>query len=319
MKKTLSLLMVLLLTSGILPVQAGKESSPDRLSVYQADDFVLTDRVTEQTAFTLKNVSDHDLDITVEVYDQAARKVIETLAIPLAPEDRTLPFKARVYKSLPRDGSVSTYVYRIKTAGGFSKELYFVQRMNLSKGKTITYTQYRNAYFAKNTVSSFGPHVRDLSPALTQLWYMVTPIDLNIQGRQTVPLAAGNMYLVGEAYVDVSGDSVTVTYKYFHEDQMYNTTERVSEFLTFFNTYSDIQTVVPEEIQPRFQFGQPFSIAKDLGGDTNVLMFVRNVINYYQCPAPTRSFQRFQENSAEFKTLRAQMMQLMDPLATAAP
>jgi hypothetical protein len=104
---------------------------------------------------------------------------------------------------------------------------------------------------------------------------MFTPVDLSHDGTQTFELIGGNMYVLGQAAITVSGDSVTVNYstvkgKYGH---IYVK----SEYLNFFPDLDSVKTVVPEENGEGFRFGQTISIQKDLGGDTNVLMFIRNV------------------------------------------
>ena len=88
------------------------------------------------------------------------------------------------------------------------------------------------------------------------------------------------------------------------------------EYLNFFNSYNDITAVEPEDIgmATRFAFNRPFSIMNDLGGDTNVLMFVRNRMSYYPFPSPKSELIRFWENKAEYKALREGMLYMMDPI-----
>ena len=73
----------------------------------------------------------------------------------------------------------------------------------------------------------------------------VHPAHLTIQGRQTFELVASNMYVIGEVYVDVNGDSVLVT-------TTTTMTARaalpslVSEHLNFFNAY--VNVTVPNDV-----------------------------------------------------------------------
>lgn len=323
MKRLLSTVLALTLLVGLVPL-ASAAPVKDTLKITQAKDFTFTDITQEIEAFSLVNTSPHEINLTIEIYDQADRKVLETvnLVLPVSPDP--VSFKAKVYKALVKNGDLNTYTYKIRSANGYRKNLYIAQKLVITKENVITYNHYINTYYYHNTVSSFGPHFRDVTPELTDLWYMFTPIDLTIQGRQTFELAASNMYVIGEVYVDVAGDMVTVTYHNYYDGKG-GSTETISEFLTFFNSYADVQipndTPVKEYqmLPTNFAFGRPFSITNDLGGDANVLMFIRNVVNYFRFPTGTREFRRFYENNPDNKALREHMLRLMDPILTVLP
>ena len=297
----------------------GGALAKEALEIKEEREFTFKTPDSEATVFTLKNNRDTDVEATVEVYDQAARKVVQTMTLTLMAGDTPTPVPARVYNKMVYDDEITTYRYTIK-APGVTERLYYGQKLNITKnsaGETInTYKQVYNSYYPNNTVSSFGPHFRDVTPNLTDLWYMFTPIDLSLQGRQTFVLAASNMYEVGWVHVDVQGDGVIVTYEMMHGDEPGFTTETHSEFLTFYNEYADVGIVEPEDMPgpSAFAFGRPFSISYDLGGDTNVLMFVRNRITYFQFPAPKSEYIRFWENKDEYETRREGMLNMMDPI-----
>ena len=297
----------------------GGALAAEALEIKEEREFTFKTPDSEATVFTLKNNRDTDVEATVEVYDQAARKVVQTMTLTLMAGDTPTPVPARVYNKMVYDDEITTYRYTIK-APGVTERLYYGQKLNITKnsaGETInTYKQVYNSYYPNNTVSSFGPHFRDVTPDLTDLWYMFTPIDLSLQGRQTFVLAASNMYEVGWVHVDVQGDGVIVTYEMMHEDEPGFTTETLSEFLTFYNEYADVGIAEPEDMPgpSAFAFGRPFSISYDLGGDTNVLMFVRNRITYFQFPAPKSEYIRFWENKDEYETRREGMLNMMDPI-----
>jgi hypothetical protein len=165
-------------------------------------------------------------------------------------------------------------------------------------------------WYPNNTVCSFGPQFRDAKPGLTDLWYMFTPVDLSHDGTQTFELVGGNMYVLGQAAITVSGDSVTVNYstvkgKYGH---IYVK----SEYLNFFPDLDSVKTVVPEENGEGFRFGQTISIQKDLGGDTNVLMFIRNVATYRNLVDDSTLLRRFYKNLPGRVQLRDEMLAMMD-------
>lgn len=163
-------------------------------------------------------------------------------------------------------------------------------------------TQY--SYYPHNTVCTFGPHFRDVSPELTDKWYMFTPVDLSQDGMQTHILVGGGAYIIGYLNIYVSGDSVTVYYQYFNDG-----IQAEQEFFTFFHDYASITTVTPEEIDPLFSYGTPISIANDLNGDTTLILFARNVVTFRN---DNPLIIRFWENTPDFKAQREQMLTLLD-------
>ena len=314
MKRLLSLILLLVLAFSLLPQTAAAAT----LSVEPVKEFRFKNPDAEATVFTITNTSKWDLEVTVEVYDQAARHNVQTITFPLLKGDAPYPVMAYVYKKMTHDSEVNTYRYTIKSAGT-TMRLYYAQRLRVSgpsNKRVHTYTQFTNTHYPNNTVSSFGPHFREVTPELTDKWYMFTPIDLSWQGRQTFVLAASNIYEVGEVYVDINQDMVNVSYRLFHEEEQGFTTERLSEYLTFYNSYADVGIVEPEEMPfpSNFAFNQPFSIQGMLNGDTNVLMFIRNRISYFRFPAPKSEYIRFWENKDEYKAQREGMLSMMDPI-----
>lgn len=205
-----------------------------------------------------------------------------------------------------------------------------VKRMKASfemDGKTYTYSFYFNyskannqgqivaekeTWYSNNTACSFGPQFRELSPALTDKWYMFTPIDLNIQGRQEFEYVASNVYIIGKVFVDVSGDWVTVSYQNNYAAAGGNT-ETKEEFFTFFSDYASVTQVDPELMAGQgFAFGTPISIENDLGGDTQVLLFVRNKVTYCDYVNSTHKLTRFWINHPDHVALRNQMLAMME-------
>lgn len=158
----------------------------------------------------------------------------------------------------------------------------------------------------------FGPQFREVRPSLTDKWYMFTPIDLSRSGRQEFDYVAGNVYVIGKVYVDVAGDSVTVTYENQDADKGGNT-ETLSEYFTFFPNLAAVTQVEPETMEDLgFHFGQPLSIQNDLGGDTNVLLFVRNRVNYCDYVTSSRKLTRFWINHPDRVAVRNAMLAQMD-------
>ena len=193
--------------------------------------------------------------------------------------------------------------------------------------KTYTYTFYYNysvknekaqiavekaTWYSNNTACSFGPQFRVLRPELTDKWYMFTPIDLTRQGRQIFEYVASNLYVIGKVLVDVDGDQVTVNYFNYYVSSGGNT-ETTQEFFTFLPDLSGVSNVDPETMpHPGFAFGQPLSIEKDLQGDTNVLLFIRNKVTYCDYVTHSVKLTRFWINHPDRVALRNEMMALMD-------
>lgn len=136
----------------------------------------------------------------------------------------------------------------------------------------VSMTNYSlRTWYSNNTVCSFGPAFRDISPGLTDKWYQFTPVDLSVDGTQTFDLIGGSVYVIGKVTVAVEGDSVRVDYHYAN-----NHVEGLKEFFTLFPDYDSITTVNPDEIDSPFVFGQTYSISEDLNNDTDMLLFICN-------------------------------------------
>ncbi|HHT15586.1 MAG TPA: hypothetical protein GXZ86_06880 [Clostridiales bacterium] len=313
MKKLFALLLAVLMIVSAVPALA-----QGKVSITQTKD--VFDPQTGATALMVKNETTADISVTVEVYDEASKIVNQTIPF-YVPAGTSFEMPSALYKALPEKGNINTYYYKIATSNNVKTKLYFAQKLvGYDQYNNPIYEQHVNTFYNNNTVSSFGPHFRDLTPELTNLWYMFTPLDLTRQGRQTYELVASNIYVIGEVHVDVAGDTVVITYHNYYDGKGGNT-EQKHEYLNIFGSYGDV--VIPNDVPlksyvdpvTKFRFGVPFSIQYDLGGDTNVLMSIRNVVSYYRFPRPVNTeFRRFWENSAANSNLRSSMLSLMDPI-----
>lgn len=312
MKKILSLASVLALLLFAWPAGA---STVDSITVTQIKgEMTYNNQAPFQPVLTIVNNSAHDVHLTVEVYDELLRRTVHATPYTMPISKDPLVINGFVYKPLQTEGQINTYRYRVKSSGGFKEDFYSAQIMRIdATTKQPYYIQVHNPRFPRNTVSSFGPQFRVLTPGLTKEWYMFTPLNLSLQGRQTFTLVGGNMYEVGEVYVDVAGDSVTVNYRYYFDGQT-DKIRPVTDFLYFFNDYGSVTTVDHTKLPKTFQFGRPFSIQQQLGGDTNVLMFVRNTESFYRFPMPDQQLLRNQPMSDLRSTERLSMLQMMDPV-----
>ena len=191
----------------------------------------------------------------------------------------------------------------------YTYDVYYTYQ---KKNGEVTVLIEKATWYPNNTACSFGPAFRDVKPALTDKWYLFTPIDLSIQGRQEFEYIASNKYVIGKVYVDVYGDQVVVTYHNFYEDQ-YGKTETLDEFFTFFHDLRSVKQVEPEYMDDDgYRYGWPISIENDLEGDTNVLLFIRNRVTYCDYVTSTRKLTRFWPNLTERKELREKMKLMMN-------
>lgn len=159
--------------------------------------------------------------------------------------------------------------------------------------------------YDQNTVCSFGPQFRDISPRMTDLWYMFTPIDLSVEGKQTFDLIAGNMFVVGQV-------SVAVENGRFQVDYAYNSTQ-IEIGREYFNIFPDYESIEEENLenlhaQKRFSYGKSYSIADKLEGDTDVILFVCNTATFKKT---TRGVGEYYKNHPNRVPVREAMLEMI--------
>ena len=158
-----------------------------------------------------------------------------------------------------------------------------------------------NTVWYHMTVSSIGPRFRDVCDVTTK-WNMFTAVDLSEEGEFHYDLVAGNIHVIGTLTVIVADGTVTVDY-----DLISNEISVKSEFMTIFASLADVDSIDPEDLTG-YAFGQPISIADDLGGDTQVLIYVNNECHY---PDNIYGLQNFDRHNA-YQQLVDAMKQIMD-------
>lgn len=164
-------------------------------------------------------------------------------------------------------------------------------------------------WYPSNTVCSFGPEFKEAIPGVTDAWYTFSAADLSVQGVQTFDLVAAGAWHLGTVTVTVNGDTVVVDYLCTEDINTKDIWDEIfveREWFTIFGDLASVTTVVPEEINTSFEFGKPISIAKDLGGDTNVLLYVNNVMTYgHHNPYVVRFWPNLPENKAIVEAMYA--------------
>lgn len=141
--------------------------------------------------------------------------------------------------------------------------------------------QYKVTWYPHNTICVAGIEFRKVRPELTSKWYNFAAIDLSADGVQTFDLVASNKYIIGTVTVTKFGDEVTVDWDLRRQGTNDANFKPEREFLTFFSDLNAVTEVEPDKFEgPTYEFGKPISIANDLGGDTNVLLYICNQATY---------------------------------------
>lgn len=155
-------------------------------------------------------------------------------------------------------------------------------------------------YYVRNTVCSFGPRFRDES-SLTDAWYRFTPVDLSADGMQTFDLIASDAYVIGQVTVIVADGMVTIDYTYVS-----GSVKEHSTFCTLLSSLTETTALDPAQLT-NFAFGQPISIADALGGDTKVLLFICNEVDYNSDMPVTPVYPNTEEYQTRIDELRKNM------------
>lgn len=142
-------------------------------------------------------------------------------------------------------------------------------------------TTYEAKWYPHNTICVAGVEFRDVRPELTSKWYNFAAIDLSQDGVQVYDLVASNMYVIGSVIVNKTGDEVVVNWQLAKQGTTDANFQLEDEFLTIFSDLNAVAEVEPSKFEgPTYEFGQPISIANDLNGDTNVLLYICNQATY---------------------------------------
>ncbi|MBE5786343.1 MAG: hypothetical protein E7324_02250 [Clostridiales bacterium] len=152
--------------------------------------------------------------------------------------------------------------------------------------------------YLNNTVCVAGPSFRDFENPITDKWYTFLPLDLSRDGVYSLPLIGGNCYVIGEMAVVVEGDNLSAYYAYWGGGDY--ATEDLGQYLNFFSDYAAVTADALAGESP-FLFGKTYSISNDLGGDTDVLLYVCNRASFYDL---NRAIERYNPNDS-VKTYRA--------------
>jgi hypothetical protein len=161
--------------------------------------------------------------------------------------------------------------------------------------------------YPNNTISLAGLTLQEASPTLPDKWYNVIPVDLTRQGRQTYYLPISNVRYIGKCYVDVWGDEVTVSCSLIEHGAV----EPKSSYGRWFTKLSQVTEKSIESKENGFVFGEPLSIAEDLGGADVALLFIRSKATYYLPFPDGTELTRYWRNTPEWKEFRTTLQELV--------
>lgn len=166
-------------------------------------------------------------------------------------------------------------------------------------------------HYPNNTVCVAGLTLQEADASLPDKWYNVLPIDLTQDGRQVYQLMISNMFLIGEVYVDVWGDEVTVNVSLLESGAV----RPLSWYGRWFTSFSDVTADAIESSANGFPFGEPLSIADDLGGADAALLFIRGKTTYYQPFRDGTALTRYWRNKDEWKEFRKGLQEILPSVA----
>ena len=166
-------------------------------------------------------------------------------------------------------------------------------------------------HYPNNTICVAGLPLQEADASLPDKWYNVLPIDLTQDGRQVYQLMISNMFLIGEVYVDVWGDEVTVNVSLLDHGAV----RPLGWYGQWFTNLREVTDTSIESTESGFTFGEPLSISEDLGGADTALLFIRGKASYYQPFQDGTTLTRYWRNKDEWKEFRQGLQEIMPRVA----
>jgi len=147
------------------------------------------------------------------------------------------------------------------------------------------------AWYPDNTACVFGPK-------MDGSWKTYAAVDLSKEGTQTLKLVGAGAWLLGNVNVTVTGDEVVVNYLMNEDVITTDVHDDITVDTEYVNIYADVESM-DIAAESAYAFGQPISIANDLGGDTTVVLYVQLQVDYpVHCPFVYRFWPNLWQNKA---------------------
>lgn len=176
--------------------------------------------------------------------------------------------------------------YGAVTGYFFSGDIYlpFVDNRSIPYLVTLTVGGWVYAFpyirlqprMTDNSGCSFGLRFSDLNGGLDSRWLMGTMLNLNdlrTAGTQSVPLCAGNLYIVGSAQVSLQGEQLMVALSFVPNANV----ELQSYGIYLLTDVNTLTNVDPRSMpQPSYAVGQPI----DVTGCSTAMMYIPMTLSY---------------------------------------
>lgn len=157
-----------------------------------------------------------------------------------------------------------------------------------------------DAWYPDNTACVFGPQ-------MDGSWKTYAVVDLSVEGTQNLKLVGAGAWLLGNVSVTVTGDEVVVNYLMTEDIITKDVHDDITVDSEYVNIYADVESM-DIAAESAYAFGQPISIANDLGGDTTVVLYVQLQVDY---PAHCPYVYRFWPNLWQNKSIVSAMNDLL--------
>ena len=158
-----------------------------------------------------------------------------------------------------------------------------------------------------NMACVMGLSLRD-DLGLSDKWYNIVPVDLTVEGTQTVDMVVSSQYYFGSATITVADGEVTVDYELPKVDAYVK-----DECLQWFTSLDEVTEEFLANPVGAYAFGEPVSISEQLNGQNVALLFICNRVTYAQ-PSNGEGLTRYYPNLDQWKSWRETLMELLEAM-----
>ena len=137
-------------------------------------------------------------------------------------------------------------------------------------------------------------------------WHNVAPVDLTKDGTTVFTLVGADAWILGQAYVTVADGNVTVDYAIL-DGHGYMKEEKLNWFLS----KADL-TEENLKAESNYAFGEPVSIADQLGGAETAILFIDSKITFRQPYFDAFNYStRYYRNRENWKEYREALIEMI--------
>jgi len=159
-------------------------------------------------------------------------------------------------------------------------------------------------WFPKNTLGLAAVSMKDLG--ISSDWHNVAPVDLTKDGTTVFTLVGADAWILGQAYVTVADGNVTVDYALL-KGHGYMKSEKMNWFLT----KADL-TEENLKAESNYAFGEPVSIADQLGGAEMAILFIDSKVTFRQPYFDAYNYStRYYRNRENWKEYREGLIEMI--------